>query len=87
MKFSKYVSSLSLAVFQMVLLPVRGDFDDDSKFLFSPDIISGRLLSYLIVRWLDDSELAQIICTFFFPSFRLSKIYVYLSLRYDLKDD
>ena len=50
MKFSKYVSSLSLAVLQMVLLPVRGDFDDDSKFLFSPDIISGRLLSYLIVR-------------------------------------
>ena len=61
MTFLKSISSLSLPVGQMVILPVHYGFVDDAKYIFIPLIISGRLLSYLIGRLLDASLLAQIL--------------------------
>ena len=57
------------------------------KYLLSPVILSGGLISYLIGHILDDSGLAQSICKFSSPSIKLSKRYDYFSLRYTVKDD
>ena len=87
MKSSKSVSSLSLAVDQMVLLPVFRSSVDDEKYLYSPIIIYDTSLSSLIVWWFDASGLAQIICEFSSPSYRVYKRYAYLSLISFVKDD
>ena len=87
MTYLEYIYSFCLIVDQMVLLSVRGGFVDDAKYLFSPVAISSRSLSYLIGRKLYALWLAQIICTFSYPSFRVSNIYEYLSLRYAVKYD
>ena len=50
MTSSKSVSSLILPVSQMVILPVRGGYVDDLKYIFITFNISGSFLSYLIGR-------------------------------------
>ena len=50
----KNFSSLSMSVDQIFIFPVCGGFADDAKY-----ILSGRLISSLIVRLLDDLELVK----------------------------
>ena len=62
-------------------------FFNDSKYIFSPIIISGSYLLSLIIWWLNASTLAQIICVYSSSTFKWSNIYAYLSLRSTKKDD
>ena len=71
----------------MVIFSIRSGFFYDANYLFRPTIISGRSLLSLIGRLLDDSGLDQNICIFLSSSLRVSKIYAYFSLRYDVKYD
>ena len=48
MKSSKSVSSLSLTVEKMVILPLRGVFKSDVRYLFRPIIPSGRFSHILL---------------------------------------
>ena len=87
MTYSKYISSLSLAVAQMVILTFHGGFVNDEKYLFIPIVIYGRsLLSFdrlLIIFFMIGTNYLD----FLSPYFRVSKRYAYLSLRYSVKDD